>query len=263
MSDDQENLNEFGDEGSSSSEVKADVKPEIPNADEKGVPYYNRFRELEAKYKDVDLDLYNKAKSLDFSEVEEALNFKNEIYSDKDKLAKVLEVLKGQQAQEKSEGKQANPELQAVIQELNAIKSQLQAKDQGEWMKQYDSSVEKSLQDCLKSDDFKDLGGKLSNFEKTAIMKMVDDTFQADAAKGRLSKLSLKDVPNVVQGIMKMVSENRKESLGGSVKKDDSPQPMNGSGSSGQPKDKPMSDEERIQSMQNYMRQVEAGKVPA
>jgi len=257
--------NAGGNSGSPSSGVTNDVKPETHFADKDGVPYYNRVQELQRKldgFKDVDLDLYSRAKELDLDEAEEALQFKRELHSDPAKLAKVLEILKGQQQADANAGKEKNPELQAVIQELNAIKAHLQGRDQSSWMKEYDSSMENSIAESLKNEAFKDLGGKLSEFEKQAVMKLVDDTFQADAAKGKAAKLSIKDVPNVVQSVLKMVLDNRKGALGGMVRKDTSPEAMKGSGSTGQPKQKPMTDEERIEAMKQFVKDADSGRVP-
>lgn len=253
-----------GDEsGAASSAVKNDVTPETHFKDEQGVPYYNRFREVSEKmekFKDIDLDLYNRAKEYDFDEIEEALQFKNEIYSDQEKLSKVLSILKGEKREAAQKG-QASPEVNQLIQRLEALENHLKSQGQAGWMEKFDSSVEGSLAESLKSDAFKDLGGNLTEFERKAVFKLVDDVYQADAAK-RPSKLSLKDVPSVIQGVLKMVLDNRKGVLGGMVKKDSSPDAIKGDGSTGQRKPKPMSEEERIESMKNYMKDVETGRVP-
>lgn len=251
-----------GGEGSSSSDVNSDVKPETHFADDKGVPYYNRFRESSEKlekFKDVDLELYGRAKEFDFDEAEDALNFKQKIYSDPQKLVKVLEILKGQQAAGAAKG-EVNPELKAVIQELSAIKQQLAARDQGGWMKEYDSSVNGTLAESLKAEAFKDLGGKLSEFEQKAVLKLVDDVFEADTKKGRLAKLSMNDVPKVVQSVLQMVLDNRKGNV--RFKKDGSPEPLKGNGNPGQPKGKPMTEEERHVSMANYLKEQTAAGIP-
>lgn len=261
MSEENQDFNE-NENGSSSSDVNNDVKPETHFADEKGVPYYNRYQELSRKlegYKDVDLDLYNRAKDVDLDEAEEALSFKQQVYSDPQKLAKVMEVLKGQQQADAQAGKTENPELKAVIQELNSIKAQIAGQNQSNWMKQYDASLESSIEQGLKN-EFKDLGS-LSEFERKAVMKFVDETFEADANSGR-AKLSVKDVPRVVSGVLKMVQDDRKTRLGGMVKKDQSPESLKGNGSSGQKKPEPMDENQRFDSMKSFLRDVEAGKVP-
>lgn len=263
--EDQENENANG-SGSPSSGVNNDVKPETHFADDKGVPYYNRFRELEekfGKFKDVDLDLYNRAKELDFDELEESFQLKQQIYSDPDKLAKVLAILKGEIEKPKNEPTkgEGNQELRQVLDRLHALEGHFKRQSQSDWMQKFDASFEQSLGDFLKAEDFKELGGKLSEFEKRALSKLVDDTFQADQSKGNLAKLSLKDVPNVLRDVLKMVLDHRRSS-GGKVKNDQSPQPINGAGGSGQHKPKPLNEEERINAMQNYMKEAEAAKIP-
>ena len=260
MSDENlENLNEDGSDGASSQDVKDGVTPETHFKDEKGVPYYNRYREMESKYKDVDLDLYKRAKDLDLEAAEDALDFKKQIYSDPKKLEKVLALL-NEKSQELGDKAKANPELQAVLQELNGIKAQLQAKEQSSWMSDYDSKVSNAITELLSGEELKAIG-KLSEFEQKAVEKLVDDIFESDA-KSRASKLSKSDIPSVVQGVLKMVLDNRKGSLGGMLKRDLSPDPLKGSGKTGDSK-KPMTEEERMESMTKYMQEARAGNSPA
>lgn len=264
MNDQDPNIDPNVDLGAGSPPVKDGVTPETHFKDDQGVPYYNRFREASEKlekYKDVDLDLYSRAlekfKDVDLDELEEALQFKNSVYSDQEKLAKVLAILKGEQ----KAGQEQNPELKAAIQRLEKLEQTFQSQNQSGWMKEYDSSIESSLVETLKTDVFKDLGGKLSEFEKNALTKIVDSTFEADAKKGRFAKLSIKDVPSVVHSVLKMVLDNRKGTLGGMIKKDQSPDPIKGGGQDGRPTQKPMSEEERIEAMINFSKSVGA-KVP-
>ena len=259
MEDDQDNIN-AGDDGAASSAVKTDVTPETHYADEKGVPYYNRFREMEEKLKGfegVDLDLYGRAKELDLDEVEEALQFKALASKDQGKLQQILSILRDEKKAATSPAQKS-----AAEERIERLERHIQGKEQASWMERYDSSVESSLNDSMKNEAFKDLGGKLTEFERSAVIKLVDDVFQADAAKGRLSKLSHNNIPDIVQGILKKVVDNRKGTLGGMVKRDQSPEPINGSGATGREKPKPMTDEQRIESMRNFMKEHESGKVP-
>lgn len=253
-----------GDDGSSSSDVNSDVKPETHFADGQGVPYYNRVQELQRKldgFKDVDLEKFGRLKDYDPDEVEKALEFKNKVYSDPKKLAKVLDAMKDQQSEDGKQGVK-DPELAAAIQRLERLEAHLQGQGQNAWMEKYDSSVSDSIAQCLKDPNFKELGGNLSEFEKKAVAKFVDDAYQADAAKGRAAKLSLKDVPSVVQGVLKMVADNRKVAAGG-IRRDNSPAPIRGSGSTGAAKKGPMSDEDRVQAGVEFLKESEAGRNPA
>lgn len=260
--------------GAPSSGVKNDVTPQTHYADEQGVPYYNRYRELQEKlkgYEGVDLDLYNRAKDLDLDELEEAHQFRTTVFSNPEKAAKVLAILKDEADSAVDPTKSAaqqTPEVKALLQRIEKMEQQFQQQAETEqkrtqagWMKDYDSSVESSIGQHLKDEAFKDLGGNLSEFEKKAIIKLVDDTFQADASLGKRSKLSLKDVPNIVQGVLQSVLNHRRTALGGMIRKNESPDPSKGGGPEGQPKQKPMTEHERIQAMQNYMRDADAGKV--
>lgn len=274
MSDEQENQNQGSanaEQGSASSAVKNDVSPETHFADEKGVPYYNRYRELESKFKDVDLDRYGRLKDFDPDDVEEAVKFRDFVYADEKKLNKVLEILKGQAADAidptKSQANQS-PEVKALLERIEKTEQRLQQYEQKEtklaqakWMEEFDSSVSRSIEDALKAEELKDLGGKLSEFEKKAIVKFVDDAFEADS-KNKPQKLSIKSVPQVVQGIMKMVLDHRKGNLGGMLKRDTSPEAIRGNGNTGTPKQKPMTDEERIEAMKNFVKESDAGKIP-
>lgn len=257
-----------GGAGAPSSGVKNDVTPETHFKDEKGVPYYNRYREMEEKYKGVDLDLYGRAKEFDFDEAEEALEFKNLVYSDQKKLEKVLAVLKGEAEDAidptKSKANQS-PEAKALLARIEKLEGVIQgfqqaehSKNQNSWMEKYDSGVETSIAESLKLEAFKELGGKLSDFDKRVVSKLVDDVFAADASKGKQSKLSHNDIPKVVQDVLSMVLENRKGTLSGMLRKDGGPDPIKGDGASGQPKQKPMGDKERIESGAKFIQEQRA-----
>lgn len=241
--------------GSSSSDAKPDAgQSQIPTHDEKNVPYFERFKELERKYKDVDLDRYGRLKDFDPDEVEET-------FTEREKLNSELTQLREELAKAKAaSGGKTNPEIEALRKEIADIKADKQKEGQTKWMQEFDSSTDKAVAESLKTDAFKDLGGKLSEFEKNSVRMLVDKVYEADAA-GKKS-LGIQHVPKVVEGIMKMVLENRKNHLGGMLKKDDSPQPINGSGNSGEKDKGPMTDEERVADSVQFLKDQRAGKVP-
>jgi hypothetical protein len=255
--------------GASSSDVKNDVTPETHYKDEKGVPYYNRFRESEEKLKgfaEVDLDRYGRLKEFDPDEVQEAMEFKNLAYADQEKLAKVLEILKAEKKEAQAESGNQSPDVKALADKIAKLEASLSKRDeaekkkgQQEWMQKFDSSTDKAIADSLKVEAFKELGGKLSEFEKNSLKMLVDKVYEADA-QGKKS-LGIDHVPKVVEGVLKLVLENRKGTAG-TLKKDESPQPINGTGNTGEKKKAPMDDAERVADGIKFLQESRAGRIP-
>lgn len=255
------------DNGSDSSSVNKDVTPETHFKDENNVPYFNRFQEAQRKldgFKGVDLELYNRLKDLDPDEVEEAIKFRNLTHSDEVKLKKILGIVKGEQDAGKNGKEDPNQPPAWYVAEKNRERQEAARQSQNQWMDKYDADVASALETSLKSEDLKALGGKLSDFEKNAVLKLVDDAFAADAAlarQGKRTKLTLESIPEIMSGVLKSVLQSRQGTLGGMVRKDDSPEPMKGNGNSGQPKPKAMTEKERIDAMDKYMKEQKASQM--
>jgi hypothetical protein len=248
-----------GGAGSSSSDVNNDVKPETHFADEKGVPWYNRAQELQRKldgFKDVDLDRYGRLKDFDPDEVEETL-------SQREKLNSELTQLRDELAKAKAaSGGKPTPEVEALRKEIADFKAEQKAEKQKEgqskWMQEFDTSTEKAVGEILKADAFKDLGGKLSEFEKNSLRVLVDKVYEADSMNKK--SLGIKHVPQVVEKVMKMILDNRKANGGFQVRKDQSPQPINGAGNSGERNKAPMTDDERVADSVKFLQEQRAAR---
>lgn len=268
MSEENINQEHAGNEGgSSSSDAKLDAgQTQIPTHDEKNVPYFERYKEMERKFEGVDLDRYGRLKEFDPDEVQEAMEFKNLAYADQEKLGKVLEILKVEKKEAQAEEGFKSPEVKALADKIAKLEASIakreeaeQKKGQAEWMQKYDSSADKAIAESLKADTFKDLGGKLTEFETKSLKMLVDKVYEADA-QGKKS-LGIDHIPKVVEGVLKLVLDNRKGTAG-TLKKDESPQPINGTGNTGEKKKAPMDDAERVADGVKFLQESRAGRMP-
>jgi hypothetical protein len=203
-----------GTETSSSPDAKQGAVS-IPAVDDKGVAYFERYKELERKMKDfegVDVKRWNELQELDIKDLQEAASLRDKIVSDRAKFNKIMEILDAEEeaAEEDGEKPQVDKKLLKTVQglqeRLDARERQEQEAAQKNWMTRYDQSIESSVSKAV-AETHKDLGS-LSAFEQRAIAQFVDDAFSKDRAS-KAPKLSLESVPGIVQEGLKAIRENR------------------------------------------------------
>lgn len=169
------------------------------NNQQQATPDYKKlYEENQAKFKDVDLDKYNRAKDFDFDKAQEALEFKE---------AQEAERLKKEQEEaNKDPINKLTSELGQVKQTLAQREKADREKAQSDWMKQYHSGIDSSIEMALKG-DFKDLE-ELSPAEKKLVKLAVNDAFEQDSRQ-KVQKLNLGQINSVVADAIKEVKENR------------------------------------------------------
>lgn len=227
MADEPEQQN--AEPSSSSAEVKPEVKQDtsIPYVDEKGVPYFNRFKELSEKFKDVDIDRWGKVKDFDPERVKKALELEEFMTQDSEKFRKALAVYEEQQAEEESQNKKEETPKFLTREELDKLLQERDySKAQNDWMQKWTQGVEKSMNESIKSESYKDFGD-LHDLDKEIIVKKVGEIYEKDA-NSKFPKLSLKDISNVTDQVVKSLYEYRMAVRGQAVKKDSSPQSITG-----------------------------------
>lgn len=231
-----------------------DVKPEVkqpdlavPYVDEKGVPYFNRFKEMSEKlekFKDVDVDRWGKVKDFDPDKVAKALELEKLMTSNPEKFAKALALYEEQEeakAEEEAqaEGAKSDPKYLTADDLDKRLEEREYKKAQADWMKEWKVNVEKSMLNAVKSESLKDFG-ELHDLDKEIILQKVAQKFQDDANSGN-PKLSMKDVSQITDQVVKSLYEYRTAIRGQSVKKDPSPQSI--SGNKGDGMKKPVAEE--------------------
>lgn len=246
----------------SSAGVKPDVNAagsqQIPTHDDKGVPWMNRAKELEERYKDVDLDRYSKFKDMDPDEVGEAMKTYETLLADETKFKKVMEILKAQQ-EVQDDPKPANDGAAKELRDrVNALEQAEKNRITKNWMEKYETGISESIAENLKG-ELKDLG-ELSPLEQEIIRSAIDRKFQADQRQ-RKPVLSLKNVPEFVAQELKRVKENRAFVVSKSVKRETSPEGIHGGSQSSRPNpNKPRDAADRIADMQKGFKEMQANK---
>lgn len=194
--------------GSSSSDVKGDVKPqgkeEIPTHDEKGVPYYNRYREMEGKYKDIDLERYAALKDIDLDNYNELRAFAEALEEDEELYNEVMGVVQGRKKSgqpegEKPEAKPGDPRYDKLEKTVTSLQSRIEAEDNQKALNEYEKSFETSAK-----------GLDLDEEEKTRLNRAVEDRFIQDYQSGK-PKLTLKDVDKIVKEEYKSLDDYRRK----------------------------------------------------
>lgn len=230
--EDEPEIKQDAPESSSSADVKPEVKAsDVPYVDDKGVPYFNRFKELSEKlekFKDVDPEKWSKVKDFDPDRVSRALELEGLLTSDKEKFAKALALYEEQQEaieEAKESGKQAPKYL--TPEDFDRLMNERDKKKiQADWMSEWKRQVDSNMTTVLKNDAFKDFGS-LHDRDKKLIMQEVGEVFEKDASS-KAPKLSMKDVPQVVENVMKSLHEYRAHIRGQAITKDVSPQSISG-----------------------------------
>jgi hypothetical protein len=211
--------------------VKPEVKQasDVPYVDEKGVPYFNRFKEMSEKldkFKDVDPDRWSKLKDFDPDQVARALELERFMTSDKEKFQKALALYEEQQ-EEAAKEESAGEKKYLTAEDFDKLMRQREEGHvRNQWMTEWNKQVDSSMTTVLKGDSFKDFGD-LHERDKRAVVQEVGEVFEKDA-NSRMPKLSLKDVPQVVGQVIKSLYEYRQSIRGQAIKKDVSPQSISG-----------------------------------
>lgn len=226
--------------GSSSSEVKPDVKPEvIPAHDEKGVPYYNRYREMEEKFKGVDLDKWKQLSGIDLTVYKSEREWMDMLMQEKDLYSQVLSMIKGYKKPAPAQASAESKELADIREKMESLekwKSSTEAEKEAlvaeQVRNEYDTRYSKELSDSMKSKNIQ----SLSAIEKQWLRSSVDDEYRRDWQESQVNKsqpkLGWNELPKIVKKYMDAVDSARRESLKGSVRKDGSPDAINGGGPS-------------------------------
>ncbi len=193
-------------------EEKIETPVETPKQETPAVDYKKQYEEVSAKYKDVDLERYERAKDFDFEKAQAALKFQEKLEADR--LAK--------------EQEEANRDpLNKLSSEVGRIKQTLAQKEAAEkrsqqdsWMRQYHQGVDTAIDTALKG-EFKDLE-ELSPAEKKLIKLSVNQAYEADAMQ-KVHKLGHEQIGGLVAQAIKEVKENRTFITSKSVKRQTSP----------------------------------------
>jgi hypothetical protein len=225
-----------GTQESSSSDVKKDVASEkVATHDEKGVPYYNRYREAEAKYKDVDLDKWKELSSIDLKSYKAEKEWIDMLLKEKELYDQVMGVIQGYKKPAAAPGKQTvDPEILKRMEELESWKSSTEQERHeivAEKVRaEYDTRYNKELDVSLKTTGIK----SLTSIEKQWLRSSVDEEYRRDWQESQQSKsqpkLGWNELPGIVKKHMTAVDSARRESLKGAVRKDGSPDAISGGG---------------------------------
>jgi hypothetical protein len=241
---------------SSSSEVKTDVTSDkIPSLDDKGVPYYNRYRELEEKFKGVDLDKWKELSGIDLTTYKSQKEWVDLLLSDKDLYDQVLNMVKGykKQVPQQKLDSQETVEIRKKLEELETWKNNSEKEKEeliGEQVRtEYESRFNKELESGIKSKNLR----SLTEIEKSWLRTSVDNEYRQDwenslATKSK-PKLGWNELPKIVQKYLTTVDSARREALKGSIRKDGSPDAINGGGPT-QFMQKPPNNETKAQRVQ-------------
>lgn len=223
---------------SSPSDVKQDVSKEIPAHDEKGVPYYNRYREMEEKFKGVDLDKWKELSGIDLGIYKSEREWLDMLMGEKELYNQVLNMIKGYKKPAPQQTKSTeNPELVDVRKKLEELESWKTATEQekeeliAEQVRtEYDSRYNKELEVALKSKNIQ----SLTAVEKQWLRDSVDNEYRKDWENSQANKtkpaLGWNELPKIVKKYTDAVDSSRRESLKGSVRKDGSPDAIHGGG---------------------------------
>ena len=228
-----------GAKDTSSSDVKTDVKSDaIPAHDEKGVPYYNRYRELEEKYKGVDLDKWKVLSNIDPNVYKSEREWMDMLMGEKELYDQVMGIIKGYKKPAPSNVSQT-PELAEMRKKMEALESWKTATETEKQeliaekvRTEYDSRYNKEVEAGLKSKNIQ----SLTTIEKQWLRNSVDDEYRKDWQESQANKSQPKigwnELPTIVKKYMDAIDGARREALKGSVRKDGSPDAMHGGGSS-------------------------------
>jgi len=176
------------------------------------VDYKALYEEHQAKYKDIDLDKYNRAKEYDYDKAQKAIEYQEKMEAER--------LRKEQEENESDPVKKLGHELNQVKQTLAQREQAEKQKAQAEWMDKYTKTVDSSIEQALKS-DFKDLE-ELSPAEKKLVKFTVNQAFEEDAS-AKVQKLNLSSVSKLVSDAVKEVKENRTFVTSRNVKKQSAP----------------------------------------
>lgn len=236
-----------------SSGVKNDVtsSEEIPTHDDKGVPYYNRYREMEDRYKGIDLEKWKQLSDLDPDYYKEMSEFDKALNEDPALYKAVLETIKGYKKQGTPEGssetKEGLPSDKFVTrEEFDRIQARIQQEDANRAVSEYDSAFTKSIKDF-----------DLDDNEKQILNKRVEDVFISDFQSGK-AKLTLNDVSRVVNEEYKKIDDYRKAIVTKWTKKntfDGAPAPIKGGSSAGVPGTKNLNRNDRVNAIREELKQ--------
>ncbi len=239
------------------------VKPaEVPvKPAETPVNWETRAKELETKYKDVDLDKYSKFKDLDHEKVQEALKTYEVLASDEAKFKKVIEILDAKEEAKAIEAAGGDPtaaekRIKALEDKINGFETAANKKISDNFMASFETGINEAIESNLKG-ELKELKA-LSPSEKKEIRNFLDATFQADL---KTQKLSLNDVPRLVGEALKSVKENRVFILAQSIKRDESPEGLSGGANAGRPgTKKPVEAGQRVANVMKDFQNTQASK---
>ena len=251
----------------SSSDVKADVSSEkIATHDDKGVPYYNRYRELEDKYKGVDLDKWKELSGIDLTAYKSEKEWMDLLLGEKELYEQVLGIIKGYKkpapAAVKTQDDPALVEMRKKLESLENWKTATE-KEREEIVSEqvrteYESRYGKEVTAALKAKGI----ASLSAIEKQWLRNTVDNEYKTDWEQSQATKTQPKigwnELPKLVQKHLATVDSARREALKGSVRKDGSPDAMHGGGSS-QFMQKPPSNETKAQRVQRIANELKDG----
>lgn len=210
----------------------------------KAPDYKQLYEESQAKYKDVDLDVYGKAKDFDFDKAQAALEAQAE--RDADAAAeRAAAKAKGQQQGETN--KEYQQRMEKLEKTVETMTKREQDRQQAQWMEKFENLRDGAIEQALKN-DYKALE-ELSPVERKLVNALVEKAYEQDAAQ-KAPKLNLKTLPDVVKGVIKEVQENRSWVAGKKIKSQNHPNVPNGQ--DGNFSKKPMSDGERIEAMAKF-----------
>ena len=233
---DEEKLNQMVEQANQSqqSEQQQEAAPD----------YKKMYEETQTKYKDVDLERWERAKDFDFDKAEEAMTAAEK--------RAAREQEESEENEEGSEGEQQEGESKSQYEKRiakleKAVSDQSrQSKEQmrANWMERYGQNIESSISSELKG-AFKDLE-ELSPQEKKYVKGFVDQAYEQDAGS-KTPKLSLQTVGKIVSQAVKEVKENRAWITGRKVKAPSHPSMPNAQDAAA-PK-KLMSQSEKLEAM--------------
>jgi len=268
MVDDPEEISEDSSAPSPSNDVKPEVKQasDVPYVDEKGVPYFNRFKEMSEKlekFKDIDPEKWAKVKDFDPEQVSRALELEKFMTSDKEKFQRALALYEEQQeAKEQAKSKEESTPKYLTKEEASRLleeheKQKELSRQQDEWMSDWRKSVDSSMLTVLKGESFKDFG-ELHDRDKKAVIQEVGEIFKKDA-ESKFPKLDLQKVPEIVSQVMKGLQEYRNYVRSQAIKKDGSPQSISGNqgvDSKKKAEDSELDENEEVKDMINIYKEL-------
>lgn len=211
--------------------------PKVKTHDEKGRAYADLYKETTERFKDVDLERWAKLKDVDLDELNQLKELASVLGDDAlyQDVMKLVTEFKAGRYKPKGDGTTRDPRTDKALKDIEALKKERadekkarEAREAEDAVKAFDKEVETSINAALKDSPLK----SLTKRERNTVQGFIEQKFITDAESGT-PKLTYKDLPKILEEALKEIENDRAEILSTSVKKDRTPESINGDRSGG------------------------------